>query len=477
MADTWRLIFNPEGDAADMVAYASALVEGRIAGKYMLSTEKLPDTLVVQGFRQKGILAGADVDINKDTAKKYDIKVANYPRSGRGGPKPVGTVNLAEVLKTSSRKFNAVETAPDDPAVLLYTSGTTGRPKGVTLTHRNFAQQCINVSKVLPLDESDTIVLVLPLFHVYGLSNGLISGVYFGTRMTLVPQYSPAKLLEAIEHSKATVLIAIPTMYMHLLQIARTRKASIPKSLRLCVSGGAPLSLTTLREFEEAFQTRIAEGYGLTETTSSVCLNKSGEAFKPGSIGPAAEGVEMRVFDDNDAEVPDGQEGEIVIRSDVVTPGYWNNPEETAEAIRDGWLHTGDLGYRDADGFFFITDRKKDLIIRGGFNISPREIEELLFTHPAIQDAAVIAVHDKRDREAVKACVVLHEGQSVTEREVLDFCSQNLADYKVPKYVEFRPSLPKSATGKILRKELREGYHDDRLLDKQSAGRKEQPHG
>ncbi|TVQ98403.1 MAG: acyl-CoA synthetase [Spirochaetaceae bacterium] len=469
MADTWRLISNPKGEIADMVGYASALVEGRIAGKYMLSTEKLPDTIVVQGFREKGILAGAEIDINRDTAKKYGISVANYPRGGRGGPKPVGTVSLSDLLKTSSRNFSAVETAPDDPAVLLYTSGTTGRPKGVTLTHRNFHQQCTNVSKVMPLLPEDVVVLVLPLFHVYGLSNGLVSGIFFGTKMTLVPQYSPSMLLENIAKVKATVLIAVPSMYMHLLQLAKTRKAGIPQSLRVCVSGGAPLTLTTLREFEEAFQTRIAEGYGLTETTSSVCLNKSGEAFKPGSIGPAAEGVEMRVVDDNDNEVPDGTEGEIVIRSAVVTPGYWNNPEATAESIIDGWLHTGDLGYRDPDGFFFITDRKKDLIIRGGFNISPREIEEFLVTNPKVYDAAVIAVHDKRDREAVKAFVVLEEGQTATEREILDFCSEGLAEYKVPKFVEFRDTLPKSATGKILRKELREGYQDDRMLDQQAG--------
>jgi long-chain acyl-CoA synthetase len=468
MAQTWRLIFNPKGDIADMVAYASALVEGRIAGKYMLSTEKLPDTVVVQGFKEKGILAGAEVDINRETAKRYDTTVANYPRSGRGGPKSLGTVALQDLLKTSSRNFTAVHTNPDDPAVLLYTSGTTGRPKGVTLTHRNFHQQCVNVSKVMPLNPDDTVTLVLPLFHVYALSNGLVSGIYFGTRMTLVPQYSPSLLLENIAKVQATVLIAVPSMYMHLLQIAKTRKASIPKSLRICVSGGAPLSLNTLREFEQTFQTVIAEGYGLTETTSSVSLNKSGENFKAGSIGPAADGVEMKVVDDNDVEVADGTEGEIVIKSQVVTPGYWNNPEATAEAIKDGWFHTGDLGYRDADGIFFITDRKKDLIIRGGFNISPREIEELLVTHPKVQDAAVIAVHDKRDREAVKAFVVLQEGQTATEREILDFCSEGLAEYKVPKYVEFRESLPKSATGKILRKELRDGYTDDRMLEKNS---------
>ncbi len=464
MNSKMRLIYNEKGVVADLLAYASGLVEGRIAGKYLLSGEKLPDTVVIQGFTRKGILAGADVDIDREASRKEGIDLAFYPRSGRGGPRPVGSVALADLLKSASRKFDAVDVEPDDPAVLLYTSGTTGKPKGVTLTHRNFNAECALVEELDLLREDDRVVLVLPLFHVYALSSGLISGLYLGTTFTLVPQYSPAKLLESIARTNASVLIAVPSMYMHLLQLTKARKTTIPKSLRLCVSGGAPLSLATLREFEEAFHTRIAEGYGLTESASAVCANKSGERFKPGSIGPAPSSVRIKVVDEAGNELPAGEVGEIVLQGALITPGYWNNPEATAEAFHEGWFHTGDLGYADEEGFFFITDRKKDIIVRGGFNISPREIEELLSTHPRIEDAAVVGVRNSRDQEAVKAFVVPRKGETLTERDILSFCAENLAGYKVPKYVEFRENLPKSATGKVLRKELREELRDERLI-------------
>jgi long-chain acyl-CoA synthetase len=470
VADTWRIIYNAEGDIADMLAYPSALAEGRIAGKYMLSGETLPDTVVVQGMRRKGILAGADVKIDREEAAKHEIDVAASPRAGRRGAHPVGTIQLSELISTASRKFEAEEVDPDQPAVLLYTSGTTGSPKGVMLTHRNFySQNQENVEKILPLLETDRVVGVLPLYHVYGLSNGLVSTIYFGCAISLIPQYSPVALLDNITEVKATILIAIPTMYMHLLALARARKTEMPKTLRQCVSGGAPLPVKVLSEFERVFETRIAEGYGLTETTSSVCLNKSGEGFKPGSIGPAAPGVQMKVVDDDDKELSDGQEGEIAIAGGCVSPGYWNNEEATAETIQDGWLHTGDLGYRDEDGCFFITDRKKDLIIRGGFNISPREVEELLFTEPRIVDAAVVGVIDGRGHEQVKAFIVLADGQEMTDREVIEFCIANLAPYKVPQAVEFRDNLPKSATGKVLKKELRGGFEDERLMTREGA--------
>lgn len=468
MGEKWRSLFIPDAGTADMLAYPSALIEGRIAGKYMLSGESLPNTVVVLGYKRNGILAGAEVEVNKDIAAKNDIDVAIMARSGRGGPKPVDTLSLQDLLKESSRKFKAVEAEPDDPAVLLYTSGTTGKPKGVTLTHRNFATQCQNAKEILPTDDKDRIVLVLPLYHVYGLANGLVTAVNSGSAMVVVPQYTPSVLLETISKTKATVLIAVPTMYMHLLQIAKVRKASIPQSLKTCVSGGAPLPLATLQEFEEAFGTVIAEGYGLTESTSAVCLNKSGENFKPGSIGVPAPGIKMLVVDDNGNEVPDGTEGEIIIHGDVISPGYWENPEESAESIRDGWLYTGDLGHKDDDGFFFITDRKKDLIIRGGFNISPREIEEVLFGHPGIREAAVASVHDKRDREMVKAFVVAHDDVQLTEQQVLEYCRANLAEYKMPKRVEFMSALPKNATGKVLRKELRGEATDDRLIHQEN---------
>jgi len=465
MGDKWRLIFNPEGDAADLLAYPSALVEGRIAGKYLLSREKLPDTIVIQGVKKKGILAGADVHVDRESAQRNDIEVAKYPRSGRGGAKPADTISFQELMLKSSRTFSSEEVDPDDPAVLLYTSGTTGKPKGVMLSHNNFMAECKLVARVLPIEPCDRFVGVLPLFHVYAMSDVLVATVYFGCSVSLIPQYSPTELLKNIAEAGATILIAIPSMYIHLLQIARSRKASIPRSLRECISGGAPLPLEVIKEFETVFQTRIAEGYGLTESTSCVCLNKSGEGFKPGSIGPPVPGVEMKVFDEEDRELQPGETGEIVIKGDVITKGYYNSPEETAETIKDGWFHTGDLGYRDEDGFFYITDRKKDIIIRGGFNISPREIEEVLYTFDKVKEAAVIGAHDKSMREAVKAFIVLKEGENSSVKEIVDFCKEHLSPYKVPKFVEFRESLPKSATGKVLRKELREGYRDERLIE------------
>jgi long-chain acyl-CoA synthetase len=466
MADKWRLIYNPEGDVADLFAYPSSLVEGRVAGKYLLASGTLPDTIVVQGIKKKGILAGADVRVDRETAKKNDIDVAAYPRSGRGGAKMAGTISLKELLLKSSKKFTAEAPDPDKPSVLLYTSGTTGKPKGVMLSFNNFMAESRVVEHVLPVTQEDRIIAVLPMFHVYAMADALLLFLYFGCSMIMIPQYSPKELLRNISDLDATLFIGIPSMYIHLLQFAKSRNVKIPKSLRYSLSGGAPLPLSVIKEFEEVFQTTISEGYGLTETTSCASLNTSGEGHKTGSIGPAAPGVEMKVFDEDDKELKPGDEGEIVIRGGIVTKGYYNLPDETEEAMRNGWFHTGDMGYMDEDGYFFITDRKKDIIIRGGFNISPREVEETLFTHSKVLDAAVIGVPDKSQRETVKAFVVLKEGESAEMKEIIDFCKDHLSPFKVPKFVEFRETLPKSATGKILRKELRDGYKDERLIEK-----------
>jgi long-chain acyl-CoA synthetase len=465
----WRLIYNPNGAVADVVAYGAAVAEGRIAGKYQLSNTLVPDTLIVQRATKPGIIAGADVRIDRDTAEKQGIELAQAPRQGRNSAQAVGTIQLSELMAQSSRKFEAPAVEPDDPAVILYTSGTTGNPKGVTLTHRNFHYQCNTVVKsLIPFTHEDRAIGVLPFYHVYGLSNAMVAAMNYGACLVLIAQYSPQNLLTAIAENQATIMPAIPSMYQHLLTIARSRKASIPKSLKFCVSGGAPLPLSVLREFAEVFDTRIVEGYGLTETTSSVCCNGVQGEYKEGSIGPPAQGVEMAIFDDEDNELPVGEVGEIVIRSDTVSPGYWNNAEATGEAFSDGgWFHTGDLGYKDEGGYFFITDRKKDLIIRGGFNISPREVEEVIMLHPKIAEAAVIAAEDKRGQETVKAFVVLHEGESMGERDIVEHCEANMAPYKRPKVVEFVDSLPKSATGKILRRELRGEAVDRRLVEKE----------
>jgi long-chain acyl-CoA synthetase len=301
---------------------------------------------------------------------------------------------------------------------------------------------------------------------VYAMADVLVPSIYFGCTLSLIPQYSPTELLKNMAEVQATVLIAIPSMYIHLLQISRSRKTSIPKSLRSCISGGAPLPLTTIKEFEEVFQTQLSEGYGLTETTSAVCINDTGEGYRPGSIGLPSSFVKIKIFDDDDNELGSNETGEIVIKGTMISKGYYNNPEETAQAMRNGWFHSGDLGYKDEEGYIFITDRKKDIIIRGGFNISPREVEEVLFTHPKVHDAAVIGVQDKSKRETVKAFVVLEEGETADPKEIVEFCREHLSPYKLPKFVEFRESLPKSATGKVLKKELRDGYKDERLLEK-----------
>lgn len=465
----WRLVYNPEGDVADVVAYGAAVAEGRIAGKYQLSNTAVPDTIIVQGATRPGIIAGADVRIDRDAAGAQGIDLAQAARQGRNSARAVGTIQLAELMATASRNLEAAEVEPDDPAVILYTSGTTGNPKGVTLTHRNFHYQCNTVVKsLIPFTHEDRTIGVLPFYHVYGLSNALVATMNFGAAIVLIAQYSPQNLLSAIAENKATIMPAIPSMYQHLLTIARSRKTSIPKSLKFCVSGGAPLPLSVLREFMEVFDTRIVEGYGLTETTSSVCCNGVRGEFKEGSIGPPADGVAMTVFDDDGNELPIGEVGEIVIRSDTVSPGYWNNDEATLAAFGDGgWFHTGDLGYRDEDGYFFITDRKKDLIIRGGFNISPREVEEVIVLHPKVAEAAVVAATDKRGQETVKAFVVLHDGETMDEREVVEHCEANMAPYKRPKVVEFVDTLPKSATGKILRRELRGEAVDRRLVERE----------
>ncbi len=466
---TYRLIYNPKGDTTDVVALGAAVAEGRIAGKYQLSNTRVPDTLIVQMSTSKGIIAGADVNIDRDQAAGLGIQLAKAGRSGRNSARAVGTVPLSEVMTKGSRNYSAKEVKPDDPAVILYTSGTTGNPKGVTLTHRNFSfQRNTIVPSIVQFTPEDRVVGVLPLYHVYGLANGLVPTIGNGATFIMIAQYSPQNLLAGVAQAKATIMPAIPSMYQHLLTIARARKTSMPKSLRACISGGAPLPLSVLQEFKELFETDIVEGYGLTETTSSVCANGRTGTFKEGSIGPVGEGVEMEIFDDNDNPLPDAEVGEIVIRSETVTPGYWNNPEATAAAINaEGWFHTGDLGYRDEDGFFFITDRKKDLIIRGGFNISPREVEEVIMMHPLIADAAVVAAPDKRDQEMVLAYVVMKEGQQLSEREVMDHCVETMAPYKRPKKVVFVDSLPKSATGKVLRTELRGETEDKRLVKRE----------
>ncbi|MCK4352945.1 AMP-binding protein [candidate division WOR-3 bacterium] len=453
----WRLIYRPNGDTADIFALPAAIAEGNIASPYLLSAKKAKETVIIQGVGKKGILAGADVSIDKEEAEKQNIEIATTPRSGRGGSRPLGTISYQELTLKTPDEFLSQESDSESPACILYTSGTTGKPKGVMLSHKNFITECKIMDGLFEIKKEDRIIAVLPLFHVFGLTNVLLGAFYHSASAVLVPQYTPSNLIKAIVETEATVMLAIPTMYTHLL-----KKRECPSSLRICISGAAALPPNLVKKFEEKFKTRLVEGYGLTESTSASSLNPPEGVPKPGSIGLKAPGIEMKVFDENNNEVKDGEMGEIVIKGDTVMKGYHNLSDETGEALKDGWLHTGDLGYRDSDGYFYITDRKKEIIIKGGLNISPREVEDVIMTHPNVKEVAVLGISE-HEREEIKAFVVA-EG-TLTEKEIIDFCRERLSSFKVPKYVEFRDILPKSLVGKVLKKELIDGYKDERLIE------------
>jgi long-chain acyl-CoA synthetase len=346
--------------------------------------------------------------------------------------------------------------SPADPAVIIYTSGTTGVPKGAVLSHITLYMNADIPGRLFGFGDDDVVVVALPLFHVFGLSSIMNTCVLLGGTMSLVPRFEAAAVLDVIQRDRATVFEGVPTMFIALLQAPGLASYDL-SSLRVAISGGAPIPAEIIDSFERRFGVTILEGYGLSETASTTTFNVSAAERKIYSVGKPIWGVSVQVWDSQGRPLPPGAEqvGEIVVRGPNVMSGYHNNPEATAEAFADGWFHTGDLGYFDDDGFLFIVDRIKDLIIRGGYNVYPREVEEAIYTHPAVAEAAVIGVPDATMGEEVHAIVAVRNGQSVTEDELIDFVKQRVAAYKYPRTVEFRDSLPKGATGKILKKELR----------------------
>ena len=347
--------------------------------------------------------------------------------------------------------------SPDETAVLLYTSGTTGRPKGAELTHFQLFMAATTGGDLFGFEPDDVALAVLPLFHVFGLSSLLNTGVRFGGTIVLVPRFEIGPVLDAMERHRITLFLGVPTMYVALLQ-ADTSGHDL-SALRVGISGGAAIPGEVIRAFEEKFPgVVILEGYGLSETSAIATFNESAENRRVLSIGRPMWGVEVKVVDEDGVEQARGEDhiGEIVIRGHNVMKGYYGRPEATAEALRGGWFHTGDLGYRDEEGYFFIVDRVKDMIIRGGFNVYPREIEEVLFAHPAIAEAAVIGKPDERLGEEVVAVISLKPGESATPDEVVAYAKEQLAAYKYPREVRIMDELPKGPTGKILKTELRD---------------------
>ncbi|MEF3301602.1 long-chain-fatty-acid--CoA ligase [Paenibacillus sp. GYB003] len=355
-----------------------------------------------------------------------------------------------------------LEPQPDpeaDVAVLQYTGGTTGIPKGVMLTHANLTanvRQCFAWMYKLKRGE-ETVLAAVPLFHVYGMTVCMNFGLAIGANLLLVPKFEIEPLLKTIDRYKPTIFPGAPTMYIAINNHPKAARTYDLSSIRCCISGSAPLPLEVQQRFEALTGGRLVEGYGLSECSPVTHANPIWERRKTGSIGLPWPDTDCKIVDPETGETLDtGQIGELLIRGPQVMKGYWNKPDETAEALSDGWVRTGDMAYMDEDGYFFIVDRKKDMIIAGGFNIFPREVEEVLFEHPAVLEAAVIGVPDDYRGETVKAFVVRKAGEDVTEAELNAFCRSKLAPYKVPRIYEFRDELPKSMVGKVLRRELRE---------------------
>ncbi|MFM1653836.1 long-chain-fatty-acid--CoA ligase [Brevibacillus sp. B_LB10_24] len=365
------------------------------------------------------------------------------------------------------RFLDAAQPVPDesvdpeeDVAVLQYTGGTTGRSKGAMLTHRNLvanAQQGKELGSEQPLTEGDKILTVIPLFHVYGMTCGMNLGILTATNVILLPRFDVREVLETIKEHRPTYFPGVPTMYVALNSYPDADQYGID-AIRICNSGSAPLPVELMHSFEQKTGANMYEGYGLSEASPSTHSNPRNSSKKPGSIGLPLPGTEARIVDHatGTRTLPIGEVGELVIRGPQVMKGYWNMPAETANAIRDGWLYTGDIGRMDEDGFFYIVDRKKDMIIVSGYNVYPREIEEVLYMHPAVLEAVVAGVPDEYRGETVKAFIVLKPGQSAAPEELENFCRQHLAAFKVPRLIEFRESLPKTAVGKILRRVLAE---------------------
>jgi long-chain acyl-CoA synthetase len=377
---------------------------------------------------------------------------------------PEGALDFRRMGRDTAGDGDSVATMPDDTAVILYTSGTTGRPKGAELTHFNLycnAQWCSERGQsVMPkqlfcFGPGQVGLAALPLYHSFGQTCVQNSMLFNGGAVSYLPRFTPDAAVEAIERDRVTYFAGVPTMYFALLHHPGASERDL-SCLRYCMSGGAPMPVEVLNAFDERFGTRVMEGYGLSETSPVACTHTPARPRKVGKVGWPILGCEIRIFDEQDRRLPAGEPGEVVMRGVNIMKGYFRNPAATAEAMRGGWFHSGDVGVLDADGYLAIVDRKKDMIIRGGFNVYPREVEEVLYGHPAVREAAVIGVPDAEHGEEVKAILALKEGTTATGDEIVLYCKERMAAFKYPRLVEFRPELPKGSTGKILKRALRD---------------------
>lgn len=376
-----------------------------------------------------------------------------------------GHKTLTQITHDKPETFETFPTAPDDTCAILYTSGTTGQPKGAELTHLNLMTNVTTTQEIHIkfLDdapgEQKTCLITLPLFHTTGQTCQMNTHLYAGNRVVLLPRFEPQTTLATMEKETVNFWTGVPTMYWALLRYAEENNidtSRIAENIKAVSSGGAPMPVEVLHAFQDKFNVRVLEGYGMSETSPLATFNQFERPSKPGTVGLPIFGVEVRCVDENDKEVSNGTRGEVVVRGPNVMKGYYKRPDANAEAFKNGWFHTGDIGVFDEEGYLSIVDRKKEMILRGGYNIYPRELEEVIMTHPAVSLVAVIGVSCEKMGEEVKAFVVRKQGAELSEEEFLEWGKSQFANYKYPRFVEFRDELPIGGTGKILKRALKE---------------------
>lgn len=416
-----------------VVAYFACWWIGALAGPINSLLKAQEIEYVISNSEAKLLL------VNSDLRPTVDIKTVLFDNVAEFADEPVEQTRLEK----------------DDDAIIIYTSGTTGKPKGCLLTHGNVIANARQITSWLGFTETDRLLTMMPLFHMNAVSVTTMSALYAGGSTVVSPKFTASRFWQIISDYQITSFGSVATMLSMLLT---TYPDGVPDGLRtdqlrFAMCGSAPVPAEVMKRFEETFKCLVVEGYGLSESTCRSTFNPPDQRRRPGSCGLPI-GNEMRVVDEEDREVPDGSLGEIVLRGENILKGYYKNPDATETAFRNGWFHTGDIGYRDADGFYYIVDRKSDMIIRGGENIYPREIDEVLYQHPSVAAAAVVGVPDELYGEEVAAVIVLKEGAKASAAEVIEFCKARLADYKCPKTVHFVHDIPKGPTGKLLKREL-----------------------
>ncbi|MBK8506994.1 MAG: long-chain fatty acid--CoA ligase [Saprospiraceae bacterium] len=380
--------------------------------------------------------------------------------SSPGGSTPfVETTTLSEFISLEKPDYESRPTGSEDTAVIIYTSGTTGRPKGAELSHSNLLWNADLCRHLFQLKPDDRMLIVLPLFHIFGQTCLMNAGIMHGLTSTMLVRFEAGAVQQLIVNEGITVFAGVPTMYWGLINYfdpdEDERLNRIRSTLRLCVSGGAALPSQIITDFEKKYNVPIYEGYGMSEGSPVVTFNHPGRVRKAGSIGNPVWGVQVKLVDENGDEVPLGEKGQLLYKGHNVMKGYYQNPEATAESLQDGWLYSGDVAIKDSDGYYYIVDRTKDMIIRGGLNVYPREVEEVMMNHSSVSMVAIIGVPDDQMGEEVMAYVVLKQGANLTEGELLTWTKDRVAAYKYPRKIQFIDSLPMNATGKILKRALR----------------------